>query len=191
MTSMPAATAKRRGWALPLLVLFLIALPITEVWLLIKLGHAIGGLPTVGLLILEALLGAWLIRHEGRRAWKALREAVSRGSLPVNEATDAALVLVGGVFLMLPGLITDAIGAIFLLPFTRPLARRLVQLFIAKKTADLASTVGAMQGRMNLDGQTIPGSVVDDTPASTKVAPQLNRLSDTTDDAVVSGEILD
>lgn len=157
-----AQAPHRASWVLPALIVVLIGLPILEVWLLIRVGHAIGGLPTILILVAEALFGAWLMRREGSRAWRALTDAARRGELPVNQATDAALVLVGGLLLLLPGFVTDAIGLVFLLPFTRPLARRLVQLLIARKARRMAGTVGAGRGRINLDGQTIEGEVVDD-----------------------------
>ena len=60
-------------------------------------GHLIGGWPTVALLIAESLLGAWIVRREGRRAWRALTTTFQKGGLPERELSDAALVLVGGV----------------------------------------------------------------------------------------------
>ena len=101
---------RRAPWVVPTLLVLLVGLPILEVWLLIRVGHAIGGLTTVAILIAEALFGGWLMRREGSRAWRALVEAVHRGALPVDEAADAALVLIGGVLLLLPGFVTDVIG---------------------------------------------------------------------------------
>ena len=156
-----AQAHRRAPWVLPTLLVVLIGLPILEVWLLIRVGHAIGGLPTIGILVAEALLGAWLMRREGSRAWRALTDAGRRGELPVNQATDAALVLIGGVLLVLPGFVTDVIGLVFLLPFTRPLARRIVQALVARRARRFTGRIRVAQGRINIDGQTIEGEVVD------------------------------
>lgn len=121
------------GRLLPLLAVMLVAVPIFEVWLLIQVGQLIGVWPTVGLLVLEALLGGWLMRREGGRAWKALDEAFRSGRMPTGELADAALVMGGGVLLVLPGFATDVMGFCCLLPFTRPLARRLLGFLIARR----------------------------------------------------------
>ena len=75
------------------------------------------------------------MRREGGRAWTALNEAFGTGRMPTGELADAALVLVGGVLLMLPGFVTDVIGFFFLLPFTRPLARKLLAFVVGRRLA--------------------------------------------------------
>ena len=123
----------RRGWPMVLFVCLLVAVPIFEVWLLIQVGQQIGLWPTVLILVVEAVLGAWLMRHEGSRAWKALTDAFETGKVPSGELADAALILVGGVLLMLPGFVTDIFGFFFLLPWTRPAARKLIAFFVARR----------------------------------------------------------
>ena len=76
------------------------------------------------MLVVESALGAWLVRREGSRAWRALQQALSSGAMPAGELSDAALVLVGGTLLLTPGFLTDVVGFMFVLPITRPLARR-------------------------------------------------------------------
>ncbi|GAA4226776.1 hypothetical protein GCM10022254_12790 [Actinomadura meridiana] len=107
-----------------LLVLVLLGMPVLEIFVIIQLGGAIGAWPTVGLLAAEFLLGAWIVRREGRRAWRALQDAVGRGVMPDRELADAALIMAGGVLLLTPGFVTDVFGLLFILPFTRPLVRR-------------------------------------------------------------------
>jgi len=131
----------RRSALLPLLIVVLVALPILEVWLLIQVGRQIGALPTLAILIVEAIFGAWLMRREGDRAWRELNDAFAHGRVPAGELADAALVLVGGVLLMLPGFATDLIGLLFLLPFTRPWARRLLGYVAARRVSRLGMTV--------------------------------------------------
>lgn len=112
-----------------------VALPIVEIYVIIQVGQAIGALPTIVLLVAESLLGAWLVKREGRRAWRALAETLSSGQLPGRQLADAALVLVGGTLLLTPGFVSDVVGFFFVLPFTRPLARRLLLAFAAKRVA--------------------------------------------------------
>ena len=75
---------------------------------------------------LEPLLGAWLIKHEGGRAWRALRDALQSGRMPAAEIADGALILIGGTLMLAPGFITDAFGILLILPVTRPFFRRLL-----------------------------------------------------------------
>ncbi len=142
----------RGGLPLVLLLVLLVAVPILEVWLLLQVAGQIGTLPTIAILVAEAALGAWLMRREGRRAWTALTSTFATGRVPSGELTDAALVLVGGVLLLLPGFVTDIVGFLFLLPMTRPAARKLVAFFIARRLSRI--------GPMAPPGRTSPGDVI-------------------------------
>jgi len=110
------------------LILFalFVALPILEIYVIIQVGQVIGAPWTIVLLIADSIFGAWLIRHEGRRAWLALNTALESGRMPATELADGALILVGGTLMLSPGFVTDALGILLILPFTRPLARRLL-----------------------------------------------------------------
>ncbi|MDX6298388.1 MAG: protein FxsA [Nocardioidaceae bacterium] len=118
--------------AVILLAVF-IGLPILEIYVIIQVGQAIGAMPTILLLIAESALGAWVVKREGRRAWRALSEAVASGRLPGRELADAAVVLVGGVLLLTPGFVTDLFGFLFVLPLTRPLARRALSALVSHR----------------------------------------------------------
>ncbi len=109
-----------------LLFLLFIVVPIVEIWVIVQVGQVIGVGPTVLLLLLDALLGAWLFKHEGRKAWTAFRDALALGRVPAKEVVDGGLVLVGGAFLLTPGFVTDVIGVLCLLPPTRAVLRRLL-----------------------------------------------------------------
>ena len=113
----------RRRFTL-LLLLALLVVPTLEIAIIIGVGQLIGGWPTLALLVLESALGAVLVRREGARAWRELARALSSRRMPAGELSDAALVLVGGTLLLTPGFLTDLVGFFFVLPFTRPLARR-------------------------------------------------------------------
>ena len=153
----------RRPNLVPVLVIAFILVPILEVWLLTAVGSLIGILPTIAILVAEAALGGWLMRREGSKAWAALSDAFGSGKLPTGELADAALVLVGGVLLMLPGFFTDIIGLLFLLPWTRPMARRLIGFVIAKQAARSGVDLGAMRARFE-PGTVIRGETAEDVP---------------------------
>jgi UPF0716 protein FxsA len=106
-----------------LLVLLFIALPIAEIYVIIKVGEAIGLLPTLVLLLADALLGSLLLRHQGRSAWRRFNSAIAEGRFPGREAADGVMIAVGGTLLLTPGFITDIFGFLFLLPPTRAIVR--------------------------------------------------------------------
>ncbi|MFG6200965.1 FxsA family protein [Nonomuraea sp. JJY05] len=123
-----------------LLFLAFLVVPVLEIWLLIQVGSVIGGPATVALLIADSLLGAWLVRREGRRAWRALQEAIGSGRMPERELADGGLVLVGGALLLTPGFFTDVFGFLCILPFTRPMMRRLGAWFFERRVKRLAAS---------------------------------------------------
>ena len=146
----------RGGLPLALFLVLVVAVPIFEVWLLIQVGARIGVWPTVAILVAEAVLGGWLMRREGNRAWTALTAAFGTGRVPTGELADAALVLVGGLLLMLPGFATDIVGFLFLLPMTRPAARKLVAFFIARRLSRLGVPASAGARGDVIEGETVP-----------------------------------
>jgi UPF0716 protein FxsA len=108
------------------LVLIFVLLPLAEILVIVQVGSVIGGWWTAGLLIADSLLGAYLLRVEGRRAWREFRTALEEGRWPGDEVAQGALIIVGGTLLLTPGFITDAVGFLFLLgPTRRMVARRL------------------------------------------------------------------
>jgi UPF0716 protein FxsA len=109
-----------------LLVLIFIVLPVAEIYVIIQVGEAIGALPTVAILVLDALLGSVLLRHQGRAAWRRFNEALAAGRIPAREVFDGAMVILGGAFLITPGFITDVIGLLLLIPPSRAIFRGLV-----------------------------------------------------------------
>jgi UPF0716 protein FxsA len=108
----------------PLLILVFVVVPIAELYVIYKVGDAIGVLWTLGLLIADSLIGSWLLRSQGRAVWQRFTEAMNAGRIPHREVVDGVLVIFGGAFLITPGFITDVIGLFLLLPPTRAIARR-------------------------------------------------------------------
>jgi UPF0716 protein FxsA len=168
-----------RRWVLPVLVAGFVVVSIAEVWLLTVVGRAIGILPTLGILVAEAVVGAVLTRREGRKSWAALVAAYQAGQVPTGQLADAVLVLVGGIMLILPGFFTDVFGLAFLLPPTRPLVRKALGWMVATQASRSGFDISAVRAR-NAPG-TVPGTVVSDEP-TTPPAPDPN---------VIRGEIED
>ena len=103
---------------MPLLLLF-IGLPLIEIYFLIQVGGEIGALPTIGLSVLTAVIGTALVRHQGFGVLARVRALTDRGEVPALEMLDGALILVAGLFLLLPGFLTDAAGFLLLVPLIR------------------------------------------------------------------------
>lgn len=122
-----------RGRILTVLMVALLVVPLLEVLVILQVGRVIGGWPTLGLLLLESAIGAWIVRREGARTWAALRTALTTGRMPAAQLVDAALVLVGGVLLLTPGFLTDIAGFFFVLPVTRPITRRWLQVVVERQ----------------------------------------------------------
>ncbi|HMJ02130.1 MAG TPA: FxsA family protein [Conexibacter sp.] len=109
---------------LPLLLLLFIVVPLVELYVTIQVGQAIGALPTIGLLLLDSLLGTLLLRAQGRTVWRRFRAALAASRPPARETVDGALVIVGGTLMLTPGFVTDAFGILLLLPPSRAVVRR-------------------------------------------------------------------
>jgi UPF0716 protein FxsA len=117
------------------LALLFIIVPIVELVLLIRMGQWIGLLPTLGLIVATGLGGAFLARREGWRAFQRFGASVARGEIPTEAALDGLAVLVGGAFLLTPGVLTDLVGFGLLLPPIRALFKRRVVSAIKERVA--------------------------------------------------------
>lgn len=98
------------------LFLLLVGLPILEVYTFIQVGEAIDVWPTIGLVLLTALVGTALIRWQGMTVLRRAQEALGRGEAPLREVFDGVCLLVAGALLLTPGFITDAMGFALVLP---------------------------------------------------------------------------
>jgi UPF0716 protein FxsA len=114
----------RRRSLFPRLLLLFTLVPIVELVLLIWLGGQIGFWATVGLIVLTALIGTWLAQREGLSAWQRFQARLASGEMPGRELSDGLIILVSGAFLLTPGVLTDVVGVLGLLPPTRAFVRR-------------------------------------------------------------------
>jgi UPF0716 protein FxsA len=116
-----------------LLVILFIVVPIVELYVIIQVGEAIGVLPTIALLLADAVLGWLLLRHQGRGAWRRFNEALAQRRFPAREVADGVMIAVGGTLLLTPGFVTDIFGFLLLIPPTRAIARRLLGAYFGRR----------------------------------------------------------
>ncbi|HSJ18265.1 MAG TPA: FxsA family protein [Solirubrobacterales bacterium] len=115
------------------LVIAFIVVPLAELYVIIRVGQWIGAAPTIALLLIDSVLGALLLRHQGRAAWRRFSQALSERRVPHREVFDGAMVIFGGALLLTPGFITDVVGLLCLIPPTRDTIRRLLTLVVLRR----------------------------------------------------------
>jgi UPF0716 protein FxsA len=136
------STTRRRRFPWWLLVVAFVVVPLVEIYVIIQIGQVIGAWWTILLLIADSILGSWLVKREGARAWRALRVALEKGRMPTRELADAMLILVGGVLMLTPGFVLDIVGALCILPFTRPIGRRVLSGLIGRRLVGASFPTG-------------------------------------------------
>jgi UPF0716 protein FxsA len=113
---------------MPLLVLLFIfiVVPLAELYVIFKVGEAIGVPLTILLLAADSVIGSLLLKSQGRAVWRRFSETMAAGRMPHREVLDGVMVIFGGAFLITPGFITDIVGALLLIPPTRAVIRGVV-----------------------------------------------------------------
>jgi UPF0716 protein FxsA len=101
------------------LFLLFVGLPLVELGLLVEIGRWLGLLPTLALVLTTGAVGAALARRQGVRVWLDIQRELREGRMPVGGMLDGFMILIGGVLLLTPGLLTDLMGLSLLLPATR------------------------------------------------------------------------
>ncbi len=109
-----------------LLALLFLVVPLVELYVIIQVGQAIGALNTIGLLLLDSLVGGWLMKREGLAVVRRLQAKVTHGEVPGSELVDAFLILFGGALMLTPGFVSDVVGMALLLPPVRAIVRRVL-----------------------------------------------------------------
>ena len=142
------------------LFLLFTLVPALELWLLISIGGWLGALPTLGLVVATGLAGAALAKREGFRVLRSWQEAGARGELPKDGIISSALVLVGGVLLVTPGVVTDFVGLALLVPAARRFAAAQIKQRLEKRF-ELQSAGPSMFFAMGGPGSAADGEVID------------------------------
>ena len=116
-----------------LLVLLFVVTPLVELAILIYLGTLIGTLNTILIVVITGLLGAFLARRQGLATLSRIRSGIEQGVLPTSDLFQAVLILIGGLLLLTPGIITDLAGFAMLIPRTRSIVTRWLRNLIQRK----------------------------------------------------------
>jgi len=158
---------------MPLLALLLIfiVLPLAELYVIFKVGEAIGVPLTILLLAADSIIGSLLLKSQGRAVWRRFSETMAAGRIPHREVLDGVMVIFGGAFLITPGFITDVIGLFLLLPPTRALARGLVIRALGGRFA--IGMAGAVRRRRPPADYDVEGTA---TPVDEEFGPRTPRL---------------
>jgi UPF0716 protein FxsA len=139
---------------MPVLLILLVA-TVVEVTVLVAVGHAIGVWATIGLLILASLVGAALLRREGIRTLVAFQEALRTRRPPHRELIDGMLIATAGVFIVLPGFVSDVLGLLLLLPPTRALVRRRMLHSAVLRTPGRFASSSVVEGEGVVEGEVV------------------------------------
>lgn len=123
-------------------------LVIAEIALMAQVSSLIGFFPMLAVLVLFAMTGVWLVKWQGIRTLATLREAGNDPEQATQAITDGVLILVGGLLFIIPGFISDVVGALFLIPFTRKLARTILKAMLPRPTVPSQWVV--------VEGETVP-----------------------------------
>ena len=144
------------------LFLLFTLVPVLELGLLIEIGSRVGALPTIAVVVATGVLGAWLARREGLRAMRGLQEAMARGEMPASPLVEGFMILVGGAFLVTPGVLTDLVGFALLIPRSRAQIKKWVVRAIEKRVR-VHSTVVTSNAPLGPSGVVPEAPVVDAT----------------------------
>jgi UPF0716 protein FxsA len=138
----------------PILAVAFILVPLAELAVILAVGDLLGLVPTLALLLVVSVAGAWLAKREGLAAWRRFQLALRQGRVPTVEVADGAMILLAGALLLTPGFLTDVVGILLLLPPTRAMARRLAPRLAARRLRHRRGRVVVVEGRSRPAGST-------------------------------------
>ncbi|MDH3471020.1 MAG: FxsA family protein [Acidimicrobiia bacterium] len=107
-----------------LFFLAFLVIPVAEIALFITIGQRIGVAYTLSLIVITAIIGAYLVARQGRGVWARAQGQLAAGSFPGPELAHGAMVIFGGALLLTPGFLTDAVGFSLMIPLVREMLRR-------------------------------------------------------------------
>jgi UPF0716 protein FxsA len=119
-----------------LLAVVFLVVPLVELAVILQVGHAIGALETVALLLAVSVAGGWLVKREGVGVLRRIQLAVNGGRVPGRELADGALIILAGALLITPGFLSDVLGILLLLPPVRAVLRPLLVGALARRAID-------------------------------------------------------
>lgn len=137
---------------LVILALLFVVGPIVELYLIIQVSHVIGGWQTVALLLVESVIGAWLMKRQGRGVWRSIQAQLRDHRLPQAELVDGGLIIFAGALMLTPGFLTDVLGFALLIPPTRALVRRALLARFRHRLGTGITLLGAVGGRARRGG---------------------------------------
>ena len=143
---------------MPILFLLFVGVPAIELWLLIEIGGRIGGAETILLILVTGVVGASLARAQGLAVLERIRAETAAGRLPDRSLAEAALILAAGLLLITPGVITDAVGLLCLVPFTRRLCVLLLGKLLARAARKKGGTHVDVRMHFGPGGPQAPGA---------------------------------
>ena len=150
----------------PIILFLMVGIPIAEIAVFIEVGERIGLWPTIGTIILTAMIGTFLLRQQGLATLKKVQASLEQNRLPLNEVFDGLCLLVAGVLLLTPGFVTDGFGFLLFFPPFRALLRLfLVRHWTASGRIDIKTDAAAPPQN---DGTTIEGDYVEINPKDHK-----------------------
>ena len=162
----------------PIFTVLFLVLPIIEIFVLIKVGsdELLGPMWTIFLVVLTAVIGAFLLRKQGLSVLARLKSNMSQGKIPAQEIIEGMLLAVGGALLMTPGFVTDAMGFLCLLPFSRQfIAKNIIKRSAHKMQEGMSAQMGGFS--YSAQSRSSPGS-----------QPNSQRHSENQDPNIVEGE---
>ncbi|MCU1452250.1 MAG: FxsA cytoplasmic rane protein [Acidimicrobiales bacterium] len=162
-----------------LLGLLILVVPIAELYVIIQVAHVIGGVDTIALLVFESLLGAWLLKRQGRGALRRISRALEEGRVPGRELVDGFLVVLASILMITPGFLTDILGFGLLFPPTRSVVRgSLIRRFRAGRHGRLFTVAGGGPGGTRYVGAFRADRVQDTTGHDPADRPERPGLSE-------------
>lgn len=174
---------------MPYLFLLFVIMPIAEIAVLLQVGGAIGGWTTLGIVVLTAIIGTAMLRHQGLATLNKAQQRMNQGEMPAQQMLEGLLLLIGGVLLLTPGFITDFFGFCTLIPISRQfLANQLAKRTIGAGSVFVGGSVfgtgGAANSSHNADTQPPNGPQTQVPPGGQPGAAGTGRRSKTDSDAI-------
>lgn len=144
-----------------LILLTMIVVPITEIAVFIEAGNLLGLWPTIGVVILTAIIGSALLRHQGLATLVRVRQSMDAGKLPVAELFDGLCLLVAGALLLTPGFVTDAVGLLLFMPPFRAVLRGLMARRLKSQGHDFQMHAQSETGQAQSHNPGFDGTIIE------------------------------